>query len=40
MVMAADYPLRDILGTMFVFFGFVIWFWLLTMVYRRPLPAE
>ena len=33
MVMAADYPLRDILGTMFVFFGFVIWFWLLTMVY-------
>ena len=33
MVMAADYPFRDILGTMFVFFGFVIWFWLLTMVF-------
>jgi Short C-terminal domain/Phospholipase_D-nuclease N-terminal len=26
---AADYPFLDIVGTMLVFFGWVIWFWLL-----------
>ena len=30
---AADYPFLDILGTMLVFFGFVIWFWLLIRVF-------
>jgi Phospholipase_D-nuclease N-terminal len=29
---AADYPFLDILGTMLVFFGWVIWFWLLITV--------
>jgi hypothetical protein len=33
MVVAADYPFLDILGTMLVFFGFVIWFWLLIRVF-------
>ena len=33
MVFAADYPFLDILGTMLVFFGFVIWFWLLIRVF-------
>jgi hypothetical protein len=33
MVLAADYPFLDILGTMLVFFGFVIWFWLLIRVF-------
>ena len=28
MVLASDYPFLDILGSMLVFFGFVIWFWL------------
>jgi hypothetical protein len=28
MVLATDYPFLDILGSMLVFFGFVIWFWL------------
>jgi hypothetical protein len=32
-VYAADYPFLDILGTMLVFFGFVIWFWLLIRVF-------
>jgi hypothetical protein len=32
-VLAADYPFLDILGTMLVFFGFVIWFWLLIRVF-------
>jgi hypothetical protein len=30
---AADYPFLDILGTMLVFFGFVIWFTLLIKVF-------
>ena len=29
MVIAADYPLMDIIWTMLVFFGWVIWFWIL-----------
>jgi hypothetical protein len=33
MAIAADYPFLDILGTMFVFFGFVLWFSLLIKVY-------
>ena len=33
MVLAADYPFLDILGTMLVFFGWVIWFWLLITVF-------
>jgi hypothetical protein len=33
MVLAADYPFLDILWTMLVFFGWVIWFWLLIMVF-------
>jgi len=32
MVMAADYPFLDILGTMLVFFAWVIWFWILIRV--------
>jgi len=33
MVIAADYPFLDILWTMFVFFGFVLWFSLLFKVF-------
>ena len=33
MVLAADYPFLDILWTMLVFFGWVIWFWLLISVF-------
>ena len=33
MVFAADYPFLDILWTMLVFFGWVIWFWLLIVVF-------
>ena len=33
MVIAAEYPFLNILGTMVVFFGFVIWFWLLIRVF-------
>ena len=33
MVIAAEYPLLNILWTMLVFFGFVIWFWLLIRVF-------
>jgi hypothetical protein len=33
MVFAADYPFLDILWTMLVFFGWVIWFWLLITVF-------
>jgi Short C-terminal domain/Phospholipase_D-nuclease N-terminal len=29
---AADYPFLDIVGTIIVFFGWVIWFWLLITV--------
>jgi hypothetical protein len=32
-VIAADYPFLDILGTMLAFFGFVVWFWLLIKVF-------
>ena len=31
-VLAADYPFLDILWTMIIFFGFVIWIYLLVMV--------
>ena len=33
MVLGADYPFLDILWTMLVFFGWVIWFWLLITVF-------
>lgn len=33
MVLAADYPFLDILWTMLIFFGWVIWFWLLIKVF-------
>ena len=33
MVIAADYPLMEIVWTMLVFFGWVIWFWLLITVF-------
>jgi hypothetical protein len=33
MFFAADYPLLDIIWTMLVFFGWVIWFWLLIVVF-------
>src|SRR4051812_13728069 len=33
MVLASDYPLLNILETMLVFFGFVVWFWLLIKVF-------
>lgn len=33
MVIAADYPFLDILGTMLVFFGFIVWFSLLIRVF-------
>jgi hypothetical protein len=32
MIVAADYPFLDIVGTMLVFFGWVIWFWILIVV--------
>ena len=32
MVLAADYPFIDVLGTMLVFFAWVIWFWILIRV--------
>jgi hypothetical protein len=31
--LAADYPFLDVLWTMLVFFGWVIWFWLLITVF-------
>ena len=33
MVLAADYPFLDILWTMFIFFLFVIWIWILITVF-------
>ncbi|MEX1142847.1 MAG: SHOCT domain-containing protein [Thermoleophilaceae bacterium] len=33
MIIAADYPFLDIVWTMLVFFGWVIWFWLLITVF-------
>jgi Phospholipase_D-nuclease N-terminal len=32
MFLAADYPFLDIMWTMFIFFAWVIWVWLLIMV--------
>jgi hypothetical protein len=32
MVIAADYPFLDILGSMLIFFAWVIWFWILIRV--------
>jgi hypothetical protein len=32
MVIAADYPFLSVVGTMLVFFAWVIWFWMLIMV--------
>jgi hypothetical protein len=32
-ILAADYPFLDVLWTMLVFFGWVIWFWLLISVF-------
>ena len=32
MVIASDYPFLDILGTMLIFFAWVIWFWILIRV--------
>ncbi|HZO60997.1 MAG TPA: SHOCT domain-containing protein [Solirubrobacterales bacterium] len=33
MVLASDYPFLDILGTMLIFFAWVIWFWILIRVF-------
>jgi hypothetical protein len=32
-VIASDYPFLDVLWTMFIFFAWVIWFWLLITVF-------
>ena len=32
-MIAADYPFLEILGSMFIFFAWVIWFWLLITVF-------
>jgi len=32
-VLAADYPFLDVLWTMFVFFAFIIWFWILITIF-------
>jgi hypothetical protein len=32
-LIAADYPFLDILWTMFIFFAWVIWFWLLISIF-------
>ena len=32
-MIAADYPFLDVLWTMFIFFAWVIWFWLLITVF-------
>jgi Short C-terminal domain/Phospholipase_D-nuclease N-terminal len=32
-ILASDYPFLDILGTMLIFFGWVIWFWLLITIF-------
>ena len=40
MVLASSYPFLDIMWTMFIFFAWVIWVWLLIMIladnFRRP----
>ncbi len=33
MVIAADYPLLDVFWTMFLFFGFVLWIWMLFAIF-------
>jgi hypothetical protein len=33
MLIAADYPFLDVLWTMFIFFAWVIWFWILITVF-------
>ena len=33
MVIAADYPFLDIVGTMLIFFAWVAWFWLLITIF-------
>lgn len=33
MVIAADYPFLDVLFTMLIFFGWIIWFWLLITIF-------
>ena len=33
MLIAADYPFLDVVGTMLIFFAWVIWFWLLITVF-------
>lgn len=33
MILASDYPFLSVLWTMLVFFGWVIWFWLLIVVF-------
>ena len=32
-MIAADYPFLDVLWTMFIFFAWVIWFWLLITIF-------
>jgi len=32
-LVAADYPFLDVIWTMIVFFGFIIWFWILITVF-------
>ena len=32
-MLAADYPLLDVVWTMFIFFAWVIWFWLLLTIF-------
>jgi len=32
-VLAADYPFLEVLGSMLVFFAFIIWFWILITVF-------
>jgi len=32
-VLAADYPFLEVVWTMFVFFAFIIWFWILITVF-------
>ncbi len=39
MVTAADYPFLDVLGTMLIFFAWVIWFWLLIRVFGDVFAA-
>jgi hypothetical protein len=33
MLLGADYPFLEVLWTMFVFFAFIIWFWILITVF-------